>query len=140
MSRIDSVLSDFSECPQKQSEGSPYYVSDNVTLYVKRWGTPESEEVRRRLHRRLFGPMHQFDDSDDSLLIAHWLVEYGVSGWDIIDEDGSYIEYSKREAQNAFLDESRYLSLNKSTFNFANDWQKYLLEEAEEAIDNIKKP
>lgn len=74
------LLSAFRENLIKQSEGVPIFVGDAI-FYIRRWGTPESQDFVKELRKKLFGPIHQDATGDEYLLIGHWLAEYGCVGW-----------------------------------------------------------
>lgn len=133
-------LSEYREDPEKQKNGTPIYVGDS-TFFVRRWGTPESLKMRKKLHQSLFGPFHKREDGDDALLLAHWLAEYGVTGWENVwNEAGEQVEYSVHTARDIFLAEGMELSLNDTLFTGAMNFENYLFDEAQESIEDIKKP
>ena len=139
------IISSFSECKTKQRDGTPVYVASprgEICFYVRRFGTTESNKKLKQLKRALFGPMHSGSDSDTSELYAHWLCEYGVSGWENLydDETGKNIEYSEDNARSLFLDESYFLSLNTHLVNQSLSYESYLRDDIEEASEIIKKP
>lgn len=139
------LLSLFCECPEKQRDGTPVYVASpngDITFYIRRWGTKESEAIVKDLRRSLFGPIHRHSDDDISEIYAHWLVEYGVAKWEGLtnDETAKPVEYSKDNARSLFLDKRYWLSLNQKLINDALNFEQYLIDEVEEATDAIKKP
>lgn len=161
-------LSAFREDEKKQKSGVPIFVGDAV-FYCRRWGTPESQEVLKNLRKSLFGPFHQNQHGDDNLLIAHWLAEYGVIGWDGVlqesaDEEQQYewyeffhrvkclfgrkkldkpkvaeLPYSINAARNIFTNPEYFLSLNTAIFTGASNFENYLYDEAGEILEAIKK-
>lgn len=161
-------LSAFREDPKKQREGIPIFVGDAV-FYCRRWGTPESQEFLKSLRKSLFGPFHQNQQGDENVLIAHWLAEYGVTGWDGVlqesaDEDQQYewyeffhkakalfgkkkldkptvteLIYSPSAARNIFTNPEYFLSLNTAIFAGASNFENYLYDEASDNLEAIKK-
>lgn len=90
-------LSAYREDAHKQNNGVPIFIGDGV-FYLKRWGTPESEDFIKELKKKLFGPLHKDQTGDSNKLLAEWLIEYGVVGWDGVlteeaDEDEEYEWY-----------------------------------------------
>lgn len=133
-------ISEFLEDPEKQSAGTPIYISDAV-FYVRRWGTPESLRVRKKLKMLLFGPLHKHTDEDDARLLAHWLAEYGVADWEnLFDVDSQPVTYSVENARNLFTQEELWLSLNQELFVEATKYENYLFDQVDESADEIKKP
>jgi hypothetical protein len=137
-------LSSFSEDLKKHGGGAPIYVDSSdgqITFYVRRIGTNESNKALKDLRRSLFGPFHSAADDDISQLYANWLADYGVTGWDdLVDSDtGEPVLYSKQAARDLFLDESYFQSLNSILINSAASFENFLHDEKEEAIDNVKK-
>lgn len=133
------VLHQFREDGEKQSEGSPCYLGDH-TFIVRRLGTRESNKCMKELRQAIFGPLHKFEDGDNELLLANWLAEFGVTNWDLTDEYGAEIKYSKSTARELFLDESYFMSLNAELIDFAARYQHFLYDAAEQDIEEIKKP
>lgn len=130
----------FREDPDKQQNGSPWYSGD-TTIFCRRNGTPESKRVMKELRDKLFGPLHKWTDQDDSVLLANFLVEYGVCGWDNVreDEKSAPIPYSKKAARMIFLNPEYYLSLNLELFAFMSNFENYLFDAADEDIEALKK-
>lgn len=133
------MLELYREDPDKQESGSPIYVDDS-TFWVKRWGTRSSFEEQRQLKNKLFGPLHKFTPYDDWVLIAHWLAEYGVTNWELVTDGGKELKFTRKNAREIFLDESFYRSLNEKLFTFANNYENYLFEAAQEELEDVKKP
>lgn len=132
-------LSDFREDEIKQRQGTPIYIG-SATFYVRRWGTPEAIDKRKELMHALFGPLHKRTEMDDAELLAHWLADYGVVGWEgVKDENGELVEYSQDTARSVFLDEGMYLSLNEHLFIEASKFENYLFDQAVESAEEIKK-
>lgn len=132
-------FSNFLESTEKQNDGVPIYVED-ATFYVRRYGTKKSNQLLKDLSKILFGPFHKKDESDPDLLFAHWLVEYGVVGWDgVFDESGNSISYDQSISRSTFLNPEMFLSLNKILFVEVNNFENYLYDSLEEDIEEIKK-
>jgi len=133
------VLSLYREDPEKQKNGTPIYIKD-ATFYVRRYGTPESNKVLRDIRKALFGPFHREQDSDNNLVLAEWLVTYGVTGWDdVLDESGKPLKFSKKAARGVFCNPEYHLSLNIELINDATRFENYLYDEAMEDIEALKK-
>lgn len=129
----------YAEDLDKQASGSTFYLGEGEIL-VRRWGTEESEKAMKDIRRSLFGPSHKGRHEDESLAVAHWLVEYGIAGWSgLKDESGEEQKYSNRAARSLFLDKRYFKSLNVLLLNHAIDYQNYLYEEAEEDLEDLKK-
>lgn len=79
-------LSAYRESKIKQLNGTPIFVGDAV-FYVRRWGTPESQEILKELRKKLFGPIHKDSFGDDFILMAEWLIEYGCVNWEGVLEE-----------------------------------------------------
>lgn len=134
------TLALYREDSHKQRDGAPVYIGRAV-FYVRRWGTPESLKARRDLMRALYGPLHRGTEANDAEILAHWLAEYGVTGWDDLqDENGEEVAYSEEAARAIFLDESYWLSLNDLLLRAALNFENYLYDEQEASTEEIKKP
>lgn len=134
------MLDEFREDLDKQKNGSPIYLGD-YTFWVRRWGTPDAIKERKELSQKLFGPLHKYEPEDDHLLLAHWLAEFGVTGWEgVKDDDGKEVKHSKKRAREIFLDEQYWLSLNDQLFREANRFENYLHDEREASTEETKKP
>lgn len=161
-------LSAFREDPKKQKGGAPIFIGDGV-FYVRRWGTPESQDFLKQLRKNLFGPLHKDQTGDENLLVAEWLIEYGVTGWDGVlqesaDDDQQYkwyeffhqwrsvfgkrkiekpevseLPYSKAAARNIFGNPEYYISLNNLILSGAMNFENYLYDDAAEDLEAIKK-
>ena len=129
----------FREDTEKQKGGAPVYIGD-ATFYLRRWGTPESQRVLKDLRRSLFGPHHKSQESDESLLLAHWLADYGCVSWEGVESDGGDLKYSAKAARGVFLNEEYFLSLNVELFLNAQKFENYLYDEATEEVEELKKP
>lgn len=137
-------LNDYAEDTKKQGDGAPIYISTahgDITFFVSRFGTSESDSQIKKIKQSLFGPFHKFSDGDVNLVYAHWLVEFGVTKWEnlIDDETGKEVKYSKAKARDLFLNEDYFLSLNHKLIAAAMDFENYLYDQAEEVAENVKK-
>lgn len=134
------MLNRYREDEDKQQNGSPWYSGD-TTILCRRSGTPEAKRVMKELRDQLFGPLHKWTAQDDSVLLAHFLVEYGVCGWENVreTEKGEPIPYSKNNARMIFLNPEYYLSMNVELFAFMSNFENYLFDAAEEDIEALKK-
>lgn len=132
------LLSDFREDANKQEKGSPCYIGEGC-FYVCRVGgrdyTKQIEQIKLELYG--FAPK----DMDENLIMAHWLVDYGVTGWDdIFDGDlDNPVEYSKQAARKIFLDPSYWKSLNIVLINHGSNYSNYLHDEVEKDVNAVKK-
>jgi hypothetical protein len=133
-------LDQYREDPEKQKNGTPIYFGDTV-FYIRRWGTPESIKVQKQISENLFGPLHKWTPEDESLLIAHWLVEYGIANWDGVSDkaNGDIIPYSKQSARGIFLNPELFLSLNIELFNDTKTFSNFLYDAADEDVEVLKK-
>lgn len=161
-------LSAYREDLARQAAGVPIYIGDGV-FYVRRWGTPESQEVIKQLRKKLFGPLHKDQTGDENLLISEWLIEYGVVNWDgVLQEsagedqefkwyeffqqfrnllgrqkidkpDVSELKYSKHAARNVFSNPEYFMSLNSLILSGAMNFENYLYDDAAEDLEAIKK-
>lgn len=143
-------LAEFREDGNRWAEGSPIHINE-MTFYVRRWGTPESQEKLRDIRKRLFGPFHKQQDSDDDIVMGEWLTEYGVTGWENVYEERSSalkaigfkpkeVRYSKKNARGIFCNPEFFYSLNRLLYANAANFENYLYQEAEEDTEELKKP
>lgn len=131
-------LAYFREDLDKQKSGAPIYAGD-ITFYVKRWGTKESQEFLRELNRKLFGPFHKAHEGDQAKVYSEWLI-WAVTGWEnMLSEDGEVVEYSQSVARDIFTNEEYFLSLNMVLINGAMNFEHYLHDEAEQDLEVLKK-
>lgn len=134
------MFPEYRESADLQSGGAWVHIG-RYSFRVRRWGTPESMRERKKLSQRLFGPLHQYTEEDDALLLAHWLAEFGVVEWEgVEDEKGNAVPFSKDAAREVFLDESLWLSLNNLIFVECCKFENYLARLVEEGLDELKKP
>lgn len=133
-------LAYFRESLTKQSEGAPVHLA-GITFYLRRWGTPESQEFLKTLNKKLFGPFHKAQVSDQDIIYSEWLAGYGVVGWDGCLDAETYepLEYSLEAARGIFTNQEYYLSLNRELINAATNFESYLFEEATEDLEELKK-
>ena len=132
-------FSAFRENKEKQLNGVAVPFG-TATFYIRRWGTRESEIFLCDLRRELFGPFNDLPEYTPEI-VANWLAEYGVVGWDgVLDEDTEQpLAYSKKLARKIFLDEAYWLELNAQLFKEAQNYEHYLDEIAREDSEAIKK-
>jgi hypothetical protein len=133
-------LSSYRESTDKQRNGAPIYLLDMV-FYVRRWGTKESQEFLKELNRKLFGPFHKSQVTDQDIIWSEWLCGYGVVGWEnVLDaESGEQLEYSQEAARALFTNEEYFLSLNRDLITASTSFEHYLHEEANEDLEDLKK-
>lgn len=131
------LLSDYKEDLSKQESGSYCYLGDGHFL-VKRFGTSQSTKELEEIKRELYG--FSVKETDTNKVIATWLCEYGVTGWEgVLDEDENELKYSKQNARRIFLNPSYFNGLNSLLINHANMYTNYLYDEMTEDVDNVKK-
>lgn len=137
------LIAEYAEDLEKWRQGAPVYIpteGGQITFYLRRWGTPESEKRLKRIKQALFGPMHRETGEDSALVFAHWLADYGVVRWDDFESEGETVKHSQSRARELFLDERYFYSLNQMLINEALNYETFLYEQIEEAADEIKKP
>lgn len=141
--QVSASISCFKECPEKLKNGAPIYpMPDNADLFfnVLRIGTFEQQKQMEEVRKAVYGfnpPRHV----DRNLLFAHWLGNYGVTGWSYLeDENGKELKFSRETCRKIFLDESHRNFLVPTLINGASDAYAYLSDEAIEAIEELKKP
>lgn len=130
-------LSTYAEDSAKQESGSPCHLDDS-SINVKRVGTAsfngEIETIKRNLYG--FAP----NEVDHNLVMAHWLAEYGVTGWDgIFGDEGKELIFNKQNALSVFLNPAYHMSLNTILINHGSDYNNYLFDEIERDIEQTKK-
>jgi hypothetical protein len=132
-------LADYRESIELRDAGAPIPVGDS-TFYIRRFGTPKSNELIKQLKMQLFGPLHKMQDGDDNQVFAHWLTDYGCTGWDnVIDIDDKPLQYSQQTARKLFTNPEYYMSLNQLLINAACFFENYLHETAESDAEALKK-
>jgi hypothetical protein len=132
-------LSDYRESIDLRTQGAPLPVDDAI-FFVKRYGTPESNKILKDLRMQLFGPLHKMQDADYDTIHAHWLTDYGVTGWEgVQDEQGETLEYSTQTARAIFTNPEYMMSLNRILIDGACAFENYLHEEAEQDTEVLKK-
>jgi hypothetical protein len=130
-------LSDYKESKAKQESGSPCYIGDGGSYFdVKRIHTPEYTKQIEDIKKQEYGFAPK--EIDNNLILATWLCEYGVTGWEGVI-DGEEITYSKRNARKIFLNPDYFMSLNALLIQHASDYNNYLYDEVIEDIETIKK-
>lgn len=131
-------LSDFKEDADKQTKGSPCYIGEGYFNVCRIGGSEylkQIEEIKLNLYG--FSPKNV----DENEVMAHWLVEYGVTGWGgIFDGDETKpVEYNKQNARAIFLDKSYWKSLNMVLINHGSNYANYLHDEVEKDVEEVKK-
>ena len=131
-------LSLFKEDVIKQESGSPLYIDDGC-FYVKRVGTAEYHKQIEELKKSEYGFVAP-KQIDDNLLLALWLSEFGVTGWDgVLDEEEYELEFSRRNARAVFTNPAFYLGLNSLLISHGSNYANYLFDEVSEDVEQIKK-
>ena len=132
-------LSEYRESIQLQEKGAPISVGDAI-FYIKRIGTPAAQKFIKELKLSLWGPFANHAEQDANELLAHWLTEYGCTGWEgVQDESGVDLPYSQQAARKVFTNPEYYLSLNAILTNAASMYENYLHDQAEEDAEALKK-
>lgn len=133
-------LAYYRESLDKQQNGAPVYLA-GMTFYLRRWGTPESQEFLKNLNKKLFGPFHKSQPLDQDIIWSEWLCGYGVVGWDdcLDAETGEELIYSDSAARGLFTNPEYYLSLNRDLIAAATNFENYLHDEANEDLEELKK-
>ena len=127
----------YKEDREKQEGGSPCYYGE-AYFNVKRANTPDYQREIEEIKNNLYGFAPKAVDSNK--ILAYWLAEYGVTGWDgILDEEEKELEFSRENARGIFLNPDFFLSLNLLLIQHAGDYSKYLYDAAELDIEEIKK-
>lgn len=130
-------LLDYKEDLEKNESGSPFYLGDGC-FYIKRFGTDDSSKQIDEIRLELYGFAPKKINENE--VIAHWICEYGVTGWSgILDEDENELSYSKRNARKIFLNPSYYNGLNSLILSHAVNYKNYLYDEVTKDIESIKK-
>ena len=130
-------LSNYKESSRKQEAGSPCYVEE-AHFDVKRIGTPEYSKQIDEITKKEYGFAPK--DVDNNLIIAVWLCEYGVTGWDgVIGEDDKELAYNKRNARKVFMNPDYFMSLNLLLIQHAGNYNNYLYDDLLVDIENVKK-
>ena len=133
-------LLEYKEDLKLRDKGAPISVGD-ATFHIRRIGTAESTKFIKELKLSIYGPFCRHDDIDHNELLAHWLTEYGCTGWDNVqDESGEDLPYSQQAARKVFTNPEYYLSLNAILTNAASTYENYLHDQAEEDAEALKKP
>ena len=132
-------ISDYKESKDLQTKGAPLPVDDAV-FHIRRFGTPESNQLLKDLRIQLYGPLHKMQEADYDKLHAHWLADYGCTGWDgVQSESGEDLPYSEQTARAIFTNPEYMMSLNRILIEGSCHFQNYLHEEAEKDTEALKK-
>jgi hypothetical protein len=140
--QVSASIACFKECSDKLKNGAPIYpFPDNADLFfnVLRVGTHQQQIQMEEVRKAVYGfnpPRH----IDHNLLFAHWLGNYGVTGWGYLeDENGKELKFTRETCRKIFLDEYHRNFLVPTLINGASDAYAYLSDEAIEAIEELKK-
>lgn len=139
---VSAPLTCFKSDAAKEQQGAPIYpMPDNADLFfmVRRIGTFEQQKEMSEITKRVYGfnPPRQVDNN---LLWAHWLGEYGVTGWGYLEDDaGNELKFDRATCRAIFLDSSHKNYLVPTLIGGASDAYSYLTDEALEAIEELKK-
>lgn len=132
-------LSDYRESIELHKNGAALPVDDAI-FYVRRFGAPDSNAFLKELRIQLFGPLHKMQEPDYDLLHAHWLADYGCTGWQgVNDEQGETLKYTTQTARKVFTNPEYMMSLNRILVEGACHFENYLHEEVEKDIAALKK-
>ena len=131
------MLNLYREDKEKQERGSPCFLHE-ASFDVVRAGTPLYILQIEQIKKELFGFAPK--EIDNGLVVATWLAEYGVTGWDgVIDEDDKDLAFNRVNARKVFLNPEYFLSLNALLIDHAFKYHNYLYDEACEDLEQIKK-
>lgn len=140
--QISASIKCFREDAYKIKNGAPIYpMPDNSDLFfnVLRIGTAEQQKQMSQITQEVYGfnpPRH----IDNNLLWAHWLGNYGVTGWGYLEDDkGDELKFSRETCRGIFLDIEHRTFLVPALINGASDAYAYLHDEAIEAMEDLKK-
>ena len=131
-------INEYKEDLDKQEKGSPCYFSDNEGsgyIDVKRVGTAQYKKEIEQIKKSLYSFNDQ--DMDTDLILANWLVEYGVTGWDGVLDDKEELQYSKKTAKKILLNPAYFRTLNQLLINHGTDYQNYLHDAANDDVEAI---
>lgn len=131
-------LSELKESLDLQTSGAPIAIGD-ATFYVRRLGTVESQKSLKTIRENLYGPFHKMQDGDNHRIYGHWLTEYGVTGWQGLQDQDGQLDYSKDAARNIFTNPEYFLSLNDLLISAALRFENYLADEADKDGDALEK-
>ncbi|MFT6347025.1 MAG: hypothetical protein ACJAYB_000006 [Psychromonas sp.] len=126
-------LSAYREDTEKREKGSPLYLED-VIIYIRRFGVHQSEIEMTEVRRKLYDFNHRNENFNKT--VAHWLVEYGVTGWDGEIEG---CEFSKQNLTRILLNPELEDSFIAILINHAVSYGNYLHDEVDRDIETIKK-
>jgi len=133
----------YRESLELQEKGTPFRAegwADGTAIYVKRWGTKESEKHISEIRMVVDGP-YGARESFFPDIVAHWLAGYGVTGWEgVYDDDGvTLLPFTKETARQVFLDDGHKLNLNMMLYGHAINGENYYEELARRDSEEIKK-
>ncbi len=135
-------LNDYKEDLKKQSGGVSIH-TDAGEFIVRRWGNKESNKVLADIEREDYNPFENLTDSEKSdrksEQLAKWLAIYGVCGWSGVKESGKELKFSRKTAYEIFTNPAYFLSLNLRLINAAMDYENFLIDDAKEDIEQVKK-
>ena len=127
----------YKESDSKQESGSPCYLGDG-SFDVKRIHTPEYNKQIEDIRKKEYGLAPK--EINTNLILATWLAEYGVTGWDgILGDNDDPVKFTRQNARKVFLNPAYFLSLNAILIQHASDYNNYLYDEAIEDVEVIKK-
>lgn len=143
-------LEQFSECADLQSKGSLYdmslfnYDDEDIEqdkkegIYVKRLGGSVTDAQLRKISDQLYGFSNQ--PKDNNLILAHWLVEHGVTGWENITMGGKPFPYTDQNKRFLLMDIRFRLSVNEMLIHHASNYANYVVDKISEDVEQVKKP
>jgi len=130
----------YREDPDKQSSGSPCYISEMI-FNVARIGTKKAQLQIAEIKEKLYGFFPNPKIIDENEVFANWLAYDGITGWDNVkdDENGEDLEFSRSVARMLFLNKSYWLSLNQILISHAANYENYLNDQLYEDVEKAKK-
>ena len=133
-------INEYREDLTKHEKGSPCYFSEHEEssyIDVKRVGTPQYSKEIEEIKKSLYSFNEQ--DMDSDLILAHWLVGYGVTGWGGIFDGDKELKYSKATSRKIFLNPEYFRTVNQLLIQHAQSYQNYLHDAANDDAEAIKK-
>lgn len=114
----------------------------DLKIHIARFGNHESRKQLEDIKRKLYGFSYRDEDIDSDLVLAHWLAEYGVKGWDNAKDEktNETVAFTRQAARQVFLRKEIFLSLNRALIAFASSYESYVQTGLYEDLEQLKKP
>ena len=130
----------YKECKEKQEAGAPFYLDDDSVMYVARLETPKSQDQIAEIRDAIYGAFPNPKEVNAYRIWARWLGEYGVTNWEGVRGEDGEIPFTRENCRQAFSDESLWYSLVKQLIEHSADYSRYIKDQAEEDLAELKKP